>query len=124
MTEEEAKTKWCPFARVGVRWMDSQAESLADLTAVPVNRGSSAEDLARCIGSACMAWRQNAAGDWAEQFAVFLRVGRPIDAIRLHRNETGSTLKDAKDFVDGVLDGTQQMPSSRPSGYCGLAGRP
>lgn len=57
MTEEEAKTKWCPFARVGVRWMDSQAASLADLTAVAVNRGENAAEQARCLGSACMAWR-------------------------------------------------------------------
>lgn len=57
MTEEEAKTKWCPFARVGVRWMDSQAESLADLAAIAVNRGENADTRSRCLGSACMAWR-------------------------------------------------------------------
>lgn len=39
MTEDEAKTKWCPFARV----VDSA-------------RGTDGEG-ARCIGSACMAWR-------------------------------------------------------------------
>lgn len=34
MTEEEAKTKWCPFAR--------------DVDGAPTTN---------CIGSACMAWR-------------------------------------------------------------------
>lgn len=57
MIEEEAKTKWCPAARVGVRWMDSQAETLSDLTAIAVNRGANATERASCIGSACMAWR-------------------------------------------------------------------
>ena len=51
MTEEEAKTKWCPFARLlGVHH---------DLRAVTsINRmkdGIPQETY--CIGSACMAWR-------------------------------------------------------------------
>lgn len=119
MTEEEAKTKWCPMLQVS---------AAAGYIGAVSNRSNTFDDHSdrhgRCLGSACMAWRQNAAGDWAEQFAVFLRAGRAIDAIRLHRNETGSTLKDAKDFVDGVLAGTQRMPASRPVGFCGLAGKP
>jgi hypothetical protein len=49
LTEEEAKTKWCPFVRL--------------ISAVPEsapldNRGAFVTDSApRCIGSACMAWR-------------------------------------------------------------------
>lgn len=54
LTEEEAKTKWCPFARF----------------AFP--NGSSAnrddhprcQEHTRCIASACMAWR-NEHGDWS-----------------------------------------------------------
>ena len=45
MTEEEAKTKWCPFARNGGE--------------AGCNRLQSTE----CLGSACMAWR------WSEEFA-------------------------------------------------------
>lgn len=53
MTEDEAKTKWCPFARVVV-WHEPKDE----LTP-PFNRfqaGLDKTDLARCVGSDCMAW--------------------------------------------------------------------
>lgn len=71
MTEEEAKTKWCPFARVAsplsVRdavgketWVGVTGANRAahhprvDVQGIddPGNPPS-----ARCIGSACMAWR-------------------------------------------------------------------
>lgn len=51
MTENEAKTKWCPFAR----YVSHAGEG--------INRWVSAEDTnlspdpAKCIASACMAWR-------------------------------------------------------------------
>lgn len=55
MTEDEAKKKWCPFARVG-----SSVSGLGSL-----NRDASPSDdsinglprRALCLGSACMAWR-------------------------------------------------------------------
>jgi hypothetical protein len=48
VTEEEAKNKWCPEARVGV---------YAGNGGVSVNRNPETEDEIRCIGSACMMWR-------------------------------------------------------------------
>jgi len=39
MTEDQAKTKWCPYQGIGVK---------AD---------SKAGERSRCIGSECMAWR-------------------------------------------------------------------
>lgn len=49
MTESEAKTKWCPFARI------------AHVSGATANsRAHNDPDLSQdCIGSACMAWRWN-----------------------------------------------------------------
>lgn len=54
MTEDEAKAKWCPF----VRFVPAVA---AEHPAFP-NRPFVADglgDQTRCIGSACMAWREH-----------------------------------------------------------------
>jgi len=58
MTEEEAKTKWCPFART--------AEYTGGGGSQPRNRVADNRDMsvlasnllgAQCIGPDCMAWR-------------------------------------------------------------------
>ena len=46
MTEDEAKTKWCPH----VRFVDCE-DRLYD------NRPSSMQNGAKCLGAGCMAWR-------------------------------------------------------------------
>ena len=48
MTEDEAKTKWCPFTRAMAASVSTSPNRLLD--GAP-HRGS------MCIGSACMAWR-------------------------------------------------------------------
>lgn len=47
MTEDEAKTKWCPFARIH----DGDPP-------VSVNRPEPYADVPKCLGSFCMAWRK------------------------------------------------------------------
>lgn len=70
MTEDEAKTKWCPFARVdvSVRSVDSHlivniaggGNRMLDGNQRREDGGQFHENpiQARCIGSACMAWRR------------------------------------------------------------------
>lgn len=54
MTEAEAKTKWCPFARQ-LDWDDNQAGGMP----ISANRHFDGSPSMRCLclGSACMAWR-------------------------------------------------------------------
>jgi len=60
MTEDEAKTKWCPFSNVYVPYHNIGAAG---------NRGSlleghqMPEKHIRCLGSGCMSWRW---GDFVE----------------------------------------------------------
>lgn len=65
LTEAEAKEKWCPLARVVE--IDHEGEPIQGW---PVgNRASQAQYAhphARCIGSACMAWRAIAEKEYAE----------------------------------------------------------
>lgn len=94
MTEDEAKTKWCPFARV-----------LAERENIAANRGSFDGSHANCIGSACMAFRHTRLGTI------------------LKNTETGeerSWLIDTTRTPPGwVID--RQEPDDC---YCGLAGKP
>lgn len=59
MTEQEAKTKWCPFARV-LDWA-VEAPSMrepAQMMFAATNRYLAPNnDMPTCIGSACMAFR-------------------------------------------------------------------
>ncbi len=58
MTEEEAKTKWCPFVRHYNAMFQPCGNSLAGVPPreTPVTPFT-------CIASACMAWRKALAGD-------------------------------------------------------------
>lgn len=121
MTEDEAKTKWCPFARGSL----CREESLGDTTVGVViggtgyNRGLVVSDDGKtlglttpascfCIASACMAWRWIPGGD----------TRRKIDAIKEHREQHNSSLLDAKNAVEATW-----RPAG-DTGYCGLAGAP
>lgn len=59
VTEEDAKTKWCPFARatIGTIKMRASTEAIVvgNRNAVTGQAGGDA----RCLGSVCMAWKWN-----------------------------------------------------------------
>lgn len=56
LTEEEATTKWCPWARDMIH---EQGKVGPVQAMAAVNRKGS--DFAKCIASECMAWRFNSA---------------------------------------------------------------
>lgn len=57
MIEEEAKTKWCPFAR----------DSGADYSSPSFNRvNGAAGGGSKCLASSCMAWRKTG-GAWVSR---------------------------------------------------------
>ncbi len=53
LTEDEAKQKWCPFARIG----GGQGVDGAAYNRIEHHGGDISHTAAQCIGSACMAWR-------------------------------------------------------------------
>jgi len=100
LTEEGARTKWCPQARVfDVSGTNSAAAiNRYDEDVPSKNNGADEDSLppsARCVGSNCMAWR------WGD----------------CHPTET-------VDVIETPTPGLHRRVS-RPiqRGYCGLAGR-
>ncbi len=53
MTEDQARTKWCPFARQ----MVSINQGQSPIALASANRFDG-DQVAMCLGSGCMAWRE------------------------------------------------------------------
>lgn len=141
--EDEAKTKWCPFARV-VAVTDvlpyMAGNRVKNHPQWPVGTTLNPET-ARCIGSACMAWRKmpatlddatpiaelelsirtvNALQQAGVQTVADLRRIPPVDFLRM-RNVGSVTLAE----IESILRGPPPSYLNQPQrGYCGLAGRP
>lgn len=146
LTEKDAGTKWCPFARAGV---------YAGNGAVAVNRHVSDDlgadrdrasyDQTRCIGSACMAWRwvdkapqrpepkvvdfSFGTGDIAFADALAMPAPeRPADvpAEFVWQPLSGSDWEDADGGFwiepDAIVDERYQLACDKRQGRCGLAG--
>lgn len=105
MTEEEAKTKWCPFARV-----DSTAANRP-------NPGPNCDVTAGwppCIGSACMAWRVLGEPiERAEGYVMgFIPQGDGWQCTLSDKGREGFQIK------------SQWERNVPVQGYCGLADKP
>ena len=128
VTEEEAKTKWCPFARVLPCDQVQEAEKRPTLVArlqtyynrIARTSGDNTtldppNESTSCIASACMAWRQAQSRCVAEQTLPEDQqlVGASHDEAR------------AAGWVDSYSVGYPRHWSKfEPQGYCGLAGTP
>jgi len=95
MTENEAKRKWCPMVRLGQSNMNQPAINRQPDADVPSG--------ARCIGMACMMWRQDQKPnpDW----------------------KPSSGMMSSYPYQDTRFD-TPMYIADETSGHCGLAGRP
>ena len=95
-TEGEAKTRWCPFARAVYIGDSGIQQAPSNRFATSKGCQSNPEE-ARCIGSACMAWR------WGG-----------------HRSKHDPRIS------DGAFSDIKPGESDRDLtaiGYCGLAGK-
>jgi hypothetical protein len=103
MTEEEAKTKWCPAFRGNDHGVNRPNE-------LKTNAG-----IGFCVGSACMAWR------WAE--ADSLDKPTRVHPGVLKDHWQGWTVTDSTPDANGYVEISPPAPKL-PHGHCGLAGKP
>lgn len=116
-TEAEAKTKWCPFGRIGHR------------DGIAMNDPANPNFSARCIGSDCMAWR------WWNEDDPMRRIRVPFDykeSRSIEEPPRPADLPDSwawfpadtEDAASGYWIEPAEEHEARFPGYCGLAGRP
>ncbi len=120
MTEEEAKTKWCPFARVTPDTDDYEActnrgrQFIADRSPL-VNE---AANECKCLASACMAWRSH--GPFVKRETSMSQAQPPGEgwerAGGLQFHGFGAT-----NSPEYWSRGVELAPAG---GFCGLAGQP
>jgi hypothetical protein len=108
VTEEEAKTKWCPQARAQIERTESAPVGNRD-------RGSRPDIDCLCIGSACMWWRWNDPEGLDKPTRVHPNV--------LKDHWQGWTVTDPTPDAKGYVE-ISPPPPKLPRGYCGPAGKP
>jgi hypothetical protein len=109
MTEEEAKTKWCPFARSHVSATITRDRNPFQVAMTAVNRVENTDSPPQytfCLGSFCMAWRWEVFPGAEEEYRfLFQGEDRPPPGEGWLRTERGWSRK------------------KTPEGFCGLAGK-
>lgn len=133
MTEEEAKTKWCPFARTVEQHVggdDSQVCNRvvvvdADHTKVgEVIKGLlMASELvgANCIAAACMAWRVLSEG---QDRSEVKELRKPHGEVNPPFSNCPEGFLVASHNSAGFYLAERKVVTGPAQGYCGLAGRP
>lgn len=124
LTEEQAKERWCPHARVPCyEAAPTETEGPAAANRAPIASSNAnmiqherMEKATRCIGSACMAWR-------------FVRMAIPrLLSPQLTQADTDAMLAtDRRTMTVVEFRPGEDLPATevRPLlGYCGLAGKP
>jgi len=104
MTEQEARTKWCPMARVSTYSVGNPAESAANRTDEGTPYPAS-----RCIASDCMMWRWD--GD--EKEYTFTK-----------QWEDGWEYEPYRSEVTLQLNDRWARSNHSRKGHCGLGGKP
>lgn len=121
-TEAEAKTKWCPLARMAMAQSATPGKGrCADMgfaigspssfnrVTVSNHEGVTIPDASLCIGSACMAWR-----------AVHERQALALDDL-----PAGSAWeRDGKEILGPAGNPHTVQNWKREAGYCGAFGSP
>jgi hypothetical protein len=111
MTEDEAKTKWCPFARDSNTGGNRIRYGAGSDDAPPPEYGGEAAAEFPCIASACMAWR------WSEA----KRTAAFLEAVQRHM--AAQPRPNFNTAVQAVYAETGGQ-FERVEGHCGLAGAP
>lgn len=118
-TEQEARTKWCPHARVNTLVQDMDHASTA-VGGAACNRSSETTmtDKPLCIASGCMAWRWS--DKTVERRAEKVGVEPPSgEGWRMEGSKRarrfGATTVRLQDWI-------REKPN--PRGYCGAFGKP
>ena len=111
MTEDEAKTKWCPFVRL-------KFAATSDAPSCNRDEGQTAsfKRQTMCIGSACMAWR------WLPLLADEAFKNAVIKAAGDIGDKTENRHKAAAHVIANRA--AYGLPTQPFDGFCGLAGKP
>lgn len=122
MTEEEAKTKWCPFVRVDAN-VDGEATAPNRWPQDTIGAATFENPFGIsnfCIASSCMAWRQ-------------VETEEATTTLYEHEAAPGPAWEKVGDSWDAdphkLLSSEQRLqrwrrPDALGHGFCGLAGRP
>ena len=113
LTEDEAKTKWCPYFQVSTSVCGEYSNQ-----DVQVNRNLDST-VCNCVASKCMAWC------WVKMTNIIIsgRCKKCLGNYYYEYKATGEQLKNGMHCNCGDRQ-HHSKPTFVQKGYCGLAGKP